>query len=104
LAGRSDVQLPDGWEPVVGKDAAELEAEVRREVCSSHALHGRRLRAIARRKNRKDVLFRSDGDSGAVYWVHLTWSVEADPRWPYTESYASVDDFARRWVEDQDAG
>lgn len=98
------MELPDGWEPVVGREATELEAELRREVCSSHTLHGRGLRAFARRQNRKDVLFRPDLDSGAVFWVHLTWSVETDPRWPSTESYASLDDFARQWVEDQDAG
>ena len=96
------MQLPEGWEPVVGKDASDLEAELRREVAPSHPLRGRTLRAIARRRNRKDVLFRSDSASGPVFWVHLTWTVETDAKWPSTESYASVDDFVTQWVEDHD--
>jgi hypothetical protein len=94
------MQLPPGWFPVDDESAARLEAELRRELPSGHVLHKRLVRAVARRQDRDDVLFRSSEDE-AVYCVHLTWSVERDPEWPGTEAYANMDDFLERWPREE---
>ena len=91
------MQLPKGWIPVSGESAATLEAELHRELPVGHQLHGRQLRAVARREDRDDVLFRSAPEGGAVFWVHLSWSVESDPKWPSTDAYTNLDDFLERW-------
>jgi hypothetical protein len=101
LAGQAEVQLPQGWIPVSGESAAKLEAELHRELPSSHQLHGRDLEAIGRRAGRDDVLFSSQG--GPVFWVHLTWANEKDPQWPRTVTYTDLADFLERWPrEEQD--
>ena len=33
---------------------------------------------------------------GPFYVVHLTWSVETDPAWPWTDAYDDMDDFLER--------
>jgi hypothetical protein len=80
--------------------AAPLEAELRREIPRAHSLFALELRAIARRDGYDDVLFASTGERPRVYCVHLTWSVETDPTWPWTVEYTDVADFARRWNDD----
>lgn len=95
------MQLPEGWFSISREDAVKLEAELRREMIRSHALYGRTLRAVARRERRDDVLFRSDTDHGPVFVVHLTWSVETDPTWPWTIAYPDIDDFLERWPREE---
>lgn len=95
------VDLPKGWVVVDSAMAAKFEAELRRELPAGHQLHGRALRAIARRDDRDDVLFVPIVPGASVYRVHLTWSVETDPRWPWTEVYDSVDDFCERWPREE---
>src|SRR4051794_17144677 len=100
-----DLQLPEGWIPVDESESVELEAELRREGPASHRLHGQDVRAVARRKNRKDILFRSESDRRPVFWVHLTWTIESDAQWPSTEMYSTIEDFLVRWpAEELDAG
>ena len=41
--------LPPNWLEVTSAEALMLETELRREVPSSHQLHGRELLAVARR-------------------------------------------------------
>lgn len=88
------------------RDDLVLAEELTREVPEGHVLFGRALRAVARRIDCDDVLFVGDG---VVAVVHLTWkrSREIDPRWPTTEVFASLDDFAtgrmRRDHESYDA-
>ncbi|WP_287970274.1 hypothetical protein [Microcystis sp. LE19-195.1E] len=77
--------------------AAKLLSELRRELPAGHQLFGQEVQAIARRDDRDDVLFRSREESGPVFWVHLTWCVESDPKWPWSEVYESLEDFLDRW-------
>jgi hypothetical protein len=36
-----------------------------------------------------------------LYCVHLTWTVETDPRWPSTVEYKDMSDFAERWPHEE---
>ncbi len=45
----------------------------------------------------------ADGDD-AVFCVHLTWSVERDPTWPWTERYENIHEFCQRWPRQQVEG
>ena len=96
-----NVELPPGWIAVSSELAANLEAELHRELPKGHQLCGRQLRAIARRQDQDDVLFRSATDDGSLFCVHLTWSKERDPQWPWTVRYASLDDFRERWLREE---
>ena len=54
-----------------------------------------------------DILFTPGPSREALYWVHLTWAVETDPAWPWTEQYQSLAEFADDWAKDNpdaDAG
>lgn len=95
------VELPDGWFELQPTTAGQLEAELRRELCSGHPLFGLPVRAVARRGDRDDVLFRSASDD-RVFVVHLTWSAETDPRWPATSEYASHQQFLFENADDAD--
>lgn len=84
------------WYAVDDSDIrAGLEAQLRREICSSHVLHGESVRLIARRDDTDDALFALAG--GRVAEVHLTWKngTEDDPRWPATGIFASLEMWAR---------
>ncbi len=84
-------ELPSGWRAIGGAEAKALDAELRRELPAAHVLAGRSVHAIARRDDQDDVLF-EDGDH-TVYFVHLTYSAETDPQWPFTERYDDVNAF-----------
>jgi hypothetical protein len=90
---------------VDASEASELEHELQREAPVGHPLRDRTVRVIARRgnrggKSRKDVLFQ--GPEGTpVFWVHLTWTIERDPKWPSTETYEDMADFLDRWNREE---
>ena len=86
--------LPDGW--FSSSDSASLEHELTRELAAEHPLYGVAVRAVARRGDCDDVLFRSALDDWVV--VHLTWrrTRETLP-WPivvWRGSAHSMDAFA----------
>jgi hypothetical protein len=93
--------LPETWIPLDASTAAKLEAELRRELPAGHALRDVQLRAIARRGAKDDVLFERTDSDGTVYCVHLTWSVESDPNWPWTVAYANRAEFVDRWPREE---
>jgi hypothetical protein len=89
--------LPATWRELAPLEAASLESELRRELSPTHCLSNRMLRAIARRDGYDDVLFAPASGHAPVYCVHLTWSVETDPAWPWTNEYRDQAEFAKRW-------
>jgi len=90
--GIDDVHLLEPWTRVTS--AKELEEELARELVPGHRLHGRRgLRAVARRSDGDEVLF--EGETLAAV-VRLTWAKEVDPRWPATDIFPSVEEWATR--------
>src|SRR4051794_21850508 len=68
--------LPDSWFAVSENEAAGFEAELKKEVCPLHPLHGLRASCLARRKDRDDFLFSFPCSTPSLAVVHLTWSVE----------------------------
>ncbi len=76
--------LPGEWWLVKDQEqAAELTREVEREVPPGHDLHGLRVEAVAVKRHLKDVILWLP-DSSRWAWVHLTYKMESDPRWPST--------------------
>lgn len=71
-------------------DRSALDAEACAEIGPGHVLSGETLTAIARRRDRDDVLFSLRG-SLRVAQVHLTWAgkQELDP-YPATQLFASI--------------
>jgi hypothetical protein len=82
------------WAAVAASDQS-LETELHKEVGSKHQLYGKRVRAVARRLDRDDVLFQVTGSPAPYAVVHLTWSskMEQAPEWPATTTYATLDDW-----------
>ena len=95
------MSLPQGWYPLERPQSLNLETELHRELASTHQLYGRQLRAVARRGGRDDILFVAADGSGPVYCVHLTWSVEKNPEWPWTTIYRDAGDFLERWPREE---
>lgn len=93
---------PENWEPLTRELAAQLEAELQREIPPDHHVAGMKLRAVAKRGRRDDVLFtRIDASEGQLFVIHLTWAQETDPKWPSTDSYNSMEDFLERWPREE---
>lgn len=82
------MKLTEPWQ-LIGNSfmAAELLAELRREVSKTHPLASHEPRPIARRYDRDDVLFALEAGGWAI--VHLTWrrAVEPDQSWPLTQFF-----------------
>lgn len=80
--------LPDGlsteWHIVMNMaERSEFEDEVAREVRPGHPLHGHHVHVVVFRRHKKEIVCWLPS---AQEWacVHLTWTVESNPRWPST--------------------
>jgi hypothetical protein len=87
-----DRDFREPWSAVTSH-AANLEAELRREVPDGHPLQGCSPTAIAQRIDSDDVLFLLDGTEARYAVVHLTWRGEPEPwsRWPETRLFETMD-------------
>ena len=96
--------IPDGIEVLrpwrVIDDSSEslnradrLSARLQCEIPEDHVLHGLRLRAVATRIDRDDVLFEIDGGRMPLALVHMTWRKETNPDWPGTTLFPSWEDW-----------
>lgn len=89
------IELLEPWEsPRDDADRTRFDDELRREISRKHQLSGKAVRAFARRVDSDDVAFVVDGGP-QVATVHLTYSVEADPSFPVTRFYESIEEFGR---------
>lgn len=75
--------------------AGRLSERLQSEVPEKHVLHGLKVRAIATRIDRDDVLFEIEGGEMHLAVVHMAWRKESDPRWPDTKLFQSWDDWVR---------
>ena len=77
--------LSDAWTVVwQTSEASEYDDELGREVTKGHILHGLGAKAVAVRRQKKEVIYWvAEKRSWAV--VHLTWSEERDLRWPMVD-------------------
>jgi hypothetical protein len=91
--------LAPPWVPVTG---SALRDELIRELCPDHVLHGVAVTPLARRGTRDDVLFQLDDGTGRVAVVHLTWSRETSPEWPWTTLFESLAAFEQSLKGDKD--
>jgi hypothetical protein len=79
---------------------AELQAELQREVCVGHLLHGRTCKAVAWSNDHSDeFLFVTDIPELPLAFVHLTWAVETHSKFPWTVGYESWEAFRSAWAE-----
>lgn len=83
--------LPESWIEPSAFECDHLVRELARETPFSHVLRGQRVEIRAVRKQLKDMLCWLPAEDRWA-WVHLTWRVESDPRWPSVE-------FADTWKE-----
>ena len=93
----ADLEFTTPWERV--EDGARLEAELAKEVSKLHPLHGKNMRAVAKRIDRDDVIF---AGPDCIALVHLTWKSkpESDPRWPSTYLFESIEELAGQLADD----
>ena len=82
--------LRDPWISIEDRSAAfGLETELRKEVADGHRLWPIVGWAVARRRDRDEVLFRLSDGRWAI--VHLTWANHPEsPPWPATTVYGSL--------------
>lgn len=76
------MELLEPWH--VPQRADLLERQLATELPRGHALFGVPVRAVAQRQDCDDVLFELLDGSGRVAVVHLTYSMNFDPAWPFT--------------------
>jgi hypothetical protein len=86
--------LPETWRFVTKKTAANLTAELARELPPGHPLSEIPVAAIALGPDPDDVLLRLLDGSDRLAVVHLTWrqSPEVLP-WPFTTFYVDEADW-----------
>lgn len=82
--------LSDHWTMLEPTEADEYRTELQRECPAGHALHGVDVEPLAVRRLRKELVVWAPQRRVWV-WVHLTWAVETDPRWPTTQHFDSWD-------------
>ena len=100
-AGWKPLPLPDGWVGLAGS----AEAELAREVCSGHELHGAACHAVGfNGDDPSEFLFVTDRPVAPLAFVHLTWRPECDPGWPFTEVYPGWEAFRVAWAPDAEPG
>jgi hypothetical protein len=83
------LDLPADWHVPPPNEAAEISAELRRELRRKHELYGRAFRVLARRVKRDDVLIEV-ADRAELAVVHLTWQRKDRLPFPWTEWYATA--------------
>jgi hypothetical protein len=92
-----DHEIPDGWEKLQGTQASYFEKELANEVCSEHILYKVNAKVLARKTDRDDFLFFIEGLENPYCIVHLTWSKETKPDWPWTIQFESKSSFLETW-------
>lgn len=111
---------PKPWKPIVSElgcleypqvmgavfggydTASTLSAELQRECCTEHPLHGRSCVAVARAgDDPNEFVFVTDNPEFPIAFVHLTWSVERSPTFPFTVGYRSWEEFQTAWAADE---
>src|SRR5688500_9613349 len=96
----SQFELLTPWEPIDPENSDRFEDEYAAEITKGHPLYGVPVKAIARRMDQDDVLFRLLRHLCEYAVVHLTWSgrAEDDPRWPICEIYADAGDLMEKCI------
>jgi hypothetical protein len=91
--------LPGEWCEVGSSEATQLEEQLRREVPEGHLLYKVAVRAVAVRRQLKDVVFWLPAVQQWAY-VHLTGHTEQDPRWPSAVCTPEWDQVVAQFADD----
>jgi hypothetical protein len=94
------IEFLEPWKAV--NDQSHGVAELNREISAGHVLTGVPFESIGFRQDCDDVAFRLLDGSGRIAVVHLTFQIEHDPKWPFTELFASLEEFVTRIQADHD--
>lgn len=80
-------------------DAQRFEDELRRQMAAGHQLESEDLVCVAWRRHMKDTVFWLPSRQ---QWatIHLTWTVEADPRWPRPSFHDTWKGVVADWRDD----
>ncbi|MEP3892739.1 MAG: hypothetical protein ABJN52_01940 [Litorimonas sp.] len=95
--GKRIQTLPDSWVELSVEERLTFTDELKKELCRSHRLFGRKLMAVARRERADDFLFVDEENNDHCFVVHLTWRRETKADWPWTTSFNDYSDFASNW-------
>ena len=97
---KTPFELLTPWVPIDSAVSAKFEDEYAEEIGKGHPLYGVPVKAIARRVDRDDVLFRLLRHLCDYAVVHLTWSgrEESDPAWPAHKIYTDDDDLVEQCI------
>mgnify|MGYP000182760372 CR=1 FL=1 len=89
----SKLKWPVPWEPIARGSAEGWAAELNREAPPGHVLHGIPCFALGAGEHPDDILFQIEHPDAEFAFVHLTWSVEKNPDWPYAVLYKDFEEF-----------
>ena len=94
------IQLLKPWQviadsPEGANRANHLSARLQSELPKEHVLRGLKVRAVAARIDRDDVLFEIEDGEMPLAVVHMTWRKEMDPHWPQTKLFQSWEEWLR---------
>lgn len=90
LAAYADKKLLEPWQ--ITANPSFYETELKKEVSFFHPLNWKKVRAIAKRIDRDDVLFEVLNGKLKYAVVHLTWKKESTWKWPSTKFYKDWQD------------
>ncbi len=99
VAAYADRQLLEPWQ--LTDKPVYYETELKKEVSFFHPLKWKKIRAVAIRTDRDDVLFEVLNGNSKYVVVHLTWQKENSRKFPSINFYKDWQDFfLKRLVED----
>lgn len=81
--------------PEIKNQAEHLSARLKEDLPSKHVLQGLKMKAVARRVDRDDVLFEIEGREMSLAVVHMTWRKETDSNWPDTQFFENWEQWVR---------
>lgn len=86
---------PESWKADLDEaHRLSLLRELHRELPEGHILRGRTCKPLAVLVRDPDTVA-IELDCGGYAAVHLTWHKEADPKWPHTTLYETLDELCR---------
>lgn len=92
----SSLEWPEGWGPVPAAQGRALIRELRREMPAGHRLRGLPVYPLGHGEHPDELLFQIEDPDYKFARVHLTWSKERDPQWPWTTLYRTFEDFVTK--------
>lgn len=95
MAIPDEIKMLSPWTALDVDRAKVLEAELMRELSPGHVLEGRRIKALASRGDRDDVLFEIEDGTAKLALVHMTWRKELDSKWPSTMFFNGWEQWAQ---------